>query len=437
MSQLLEEGAEISLRFPDLPKEALCNETGSRLFYGGAPQEPGDWLPSPWASLSRLGTSEDELREEDIKGRNGLKNVPEWKPIHLAECRPWTWLAFLTGCVICCPTRKFYLRRVTWLWNFNLLCAIAHSVLFAFSLAPGLDEVIAPGNTSRFDITIYRQKILWQPGYQFSVSLEDNGMPLRIDYLCAGFFGLSAVFHLLAVVVGLFDCSYWMYWRQLDLAFAPWRWIEYAASGSLMAVAIAVLTGTRNEDTLACIFILHVCTMLMGFFTELYSRPEKLQSDPVVYDFSRWEGDPDPSVIKDNLEGRFYKSSVRNANYRRRMIPHAAGFIPYLTAWTIIVENFLTQLDDLRQGDEDLFARVPSWIPLAVLLIFIIFSTFTFVQIWYQYQPPRHYWKTEIWYCTLSATAKVVLGLLLYVNVLVVDARFDETVSIALSNSTA
>ena len=243
----------------------------------------------------------------------------------------------------------------------------------------------------------------------------------------------------LACFVGFFDRLYWLYWRQLDLAFAWWRWLEYSASGSLMAVAIAVLTGTRQAEVLAAIFILHVCTMAMGFFTELYSRPAS-QATPGYYDFTRWEGDPqrigwnDPDRApghEGNLQLKLWGNrSQRWVNYRRRMVPHIFGFVPYFAAWTIIINGFLVQLDDLRVENEDLFARVPDWIPYAVFATFAIFSTFTFVQIWYQWQPPKHYWKTELWYCTLSASAKIALGTLLYINVINVDARFDETVAL-------
>ena len=44
------------------------------------------------------------------------------------------------------------------------------------------------------------------------------------DLLTAGFFLLSALAHLFAVVVGPFDRFIWIYWRQLDLAFFWWRW---------------------------------------------------------------------------------------------------------------------------------------------------------------------------------------------------------------------
>jgi len=40
-----------------------------------------------------------------------------------------------------------------------------------------------------------------------------------------------------------------------------------------------------------------------------------------------------------------------------------------------------------------------------------------------------YYWKTEIVYCALSATSKVFLGTLLYINVLRA-ASFDESLQV-------
>ena len=96
-------------------------------------------------------------------------------------------------------------------WWLNLFCFLAHGVFTGLSLYPGLGD-----DTGKFDITIWRTKLVWQPGYQYQVSLVDNGMPLRIDYLCAGFFGLSALFHFWACIVGLFESFWFVYWRQLD-----------------------------------------------------------------------------------------------------------------------------------------------------------------------------------------------------------------------------
>jgi hypothetical protein len=64
----------------------------------------------------------------------------------------------------------------------------------------------------------------------YTAELVDNQKPIRIDLLSAAFFGLSALAHTFAVLVGPFDRFIWLYWRQLDLAFFWWRWCAAAAA---------------------------------------------------------------------------------------------------------------------------------------------------------------------------------------------------------------
>lgn len=138
-------------------------------------------------------------------------------------------------------------------------------------------------------------------------------------------------------------------------------------------------------------------TMAFGFLTELFSRP-----DPAA-PLDRWQGDPSDCGAGTNL------------NYLFRMIPHWIGFLPYCTAWWIILNNFYEQLDDLCEPLRDL---MPDFVPYAIFGSFAIFSSFTLVQLVYQSFPPRLYYQTEFWYCGLSATAKLFLGALLTVNVI-------------------
>jgi hypothetical protein len=79
---------------------------------------------------------------------------------------------------------------------------------------------------------------------------------------------------------------------------------------------------------------------------------------------------------------------LRRWNYQRRMLPHVIGIFTYLFAWVPILNHFFQQLEDLRREDEDLFERVPDFVPWAVLGSFLIFTTFTFVQWRYQFISP-------------------------------------------------
>lgn len=51
----------------------------------------------------------------------------------------------------------------------------------------------------------------------------DNEKPVRFDLITAWFFGLSAIFHAIPVIVGPFDRWAWAYWKCIDNAFSYWR----------------------------------------------------------------------------------------------------------------------------------------------------------------------------------------------------------------------
>ena len=51
----------------------------------------------------------------------------------------------------------------------------------------------------------------------------DNGLGFNLAWGTLFFFLISAVFHLLALVFGLFESTWSWYWRQIDDAFCWWR----------------------------------------------------------------------------------------------------------------------------------------------------------------------------------------------------------------------
>lgn len=243
-----------------------------------------------------------------------------------------------------------------------------------------------------------------------------------------------------------------------------------------MVMALYVISGLREQNNLAMAFVLIATTQFFGLLTEMYSRPAPRGTDG----HRGWVGDPIKSAELTRIEQKklafrdrnylvrhqeatkmffinqedqhrheqeilsqgpmpptfeeimklqdYYRAY--NRNYVRRMIPHVLGIFPYVTVWVIFINSFFTQLNDVRIKDEDLFARIPSFVPVAIVGTVVIFTTFTFVQWRYQYLSPDYYWRTEVWYCFLSLTAKVFLGLLLYVNVLMfssVSTALEQT----------
>ena len=243
--------------------------------------------------------------------------------------------------------------------------------------------------------------------------------------------------------------------------------------------------------------------MLCGLATEAWSRPA--ERDDTGY--RGWVGDPPrtPEITKLVYQNRMW--SQRNylnhpglqapkqltfnerlilrdyaraytANYLYRLLPHFIGWVPYLVVWYQYFFHFVSQLNDLRIQDEDIFDRVPDFVPWAVGATCIWFTSFTFVQV---SAPPTlptgcfthrvcvrvcvcvldahsgvistshqvrsahaphtgtpaltfdpeltdEYYKTELIYCFLSAGSKLTLGLFLYISVLMY-ASFGEAIN--------
>lgn len=161
----------------------------------------------------------------------------------------------------------------------------------------------------------------------------------------------------------------------------------------------------RNEAVAASGFVLMAVTMFHGYFTELLSRPDPASGG------TRWIGQ--------RTDGFDFQ------NYLWRMHPHLLGTLPYFSAWTICYKGYQDILDDLRERFTDVGDLIPAFLVAAFVAVFATFSLFSFTQIYYQMRAPVHYWKSELVYCVLSLTSKLILSILLLVNVLVLT-RAEE-----------
>tara|TARA_B100001173_G_scaffold306305_2_gene312964 strand:- start:115 stop:1509 length:1395 start_codon:yes stop_codon:yes gene_type:complete len=357
-------------------------------------------------------------------------------------CNPCLGDGFCCGDFFAKCFRPIRLGRKTWLRLLHLLCFAIHTGWLVATIE------VAWGKGPDMQVEILRVKPQWKmPGkYGYEVA-PSPGIPyVRYDLIVCSFFALSALMHGMWVIDGLVvlvaHCfkrnnwgrvGKWLLWDRLDQCLCWWRcvalplprssqniadpscshrWLEYSASASVMFLALGIAIGVREQNALATIFFLSFTTMWLGFVTEMLSRPRT--------DMKSWEGDPDPKALVEGTPLAFFVTKMRS--YAWRMAPHVLGFFPYITAWVIIINNFVEQLNDLPEETRKL---MPEWVVWAIAGSVTIFSLFTFVQIRYQWIAPEHYWRTELWYCALSATSKVYLGALLYANVLM-RSRFSD-----------
>lgn len=267
----------------------------------------------------------------------------------------------------------------------------------------------------------------------------------------------------------------------MDDAFCWWRWLEYTGSASVMAMGIAVSLGMREENILASIFLLHVCTMVCGFATELWSRPRSYPDGAdyqwaagpgkgykglVQYSALKQEVQPNndgtstvilkagnPNALKriaqDEWEGdrplRFYDSSAPEGerwkryiynsglvdlqyflNFVRRMLPHAFGYIPMGGAWVMMIKFLETSKLDVKRLHNRDDLDIPDWVSVVLYGTVIIFWSFSVIQIIFQYLPPNYYWGSELIYCFMSLTSKLYLGLFLLINVVMVEGSAED-----------
>jgi len=310
------------------------------------------------------------------------------------------------------------LRRSVWLRLLHALCFCLHITFVVITLVIAGDGDML--------VTVKRVRPYWGVGTSYFHDIQPSkNQFVYIDTLTVLFFGCSAFMHSMWLVMPLIHPSWAdrMLWGCLDKCLCWWRWAEYSLSASTMMIAIAITTGIADQNTLLGIFALGFITMWCGYFTELVSRPAKNADGTVNYD--RWEGDPDPLENDATKEEKRAHLMSRITNYAYRMFPHVIGIIPYSVAWFIIVNGWNELMDDLTLcSDSD--GAMPEWVPFLVYGCFTVFSFFTFVQWRYQWIAPEHYWRTEIWYCILSATAKILLGQLLLLNVFSKTVDDDE-----------
>ena len=204
-----------------------------------------------------------------------------------------------------------------------------------------------------------------------------------------------------------------------------------------MFFCLQLIVGIRDQSTLLLSWVLMVCVMLCGWATELWSRPAKREADgyrgwvgdplrtdhimllerkkrahrnrnyelrperPVVYQYEQTinvlssrernqyrEQDvppmPPPLTYMERRELRDYARAY-TVNYLYRMIPHFVGWLPYVACWFVYGNTFLQSLDDVRQENEDLYDRIPAFVPYAIGGTALWFTSFTFVQFRYQY----------------------------------------------------
>ena len=440
------------------------------------PSQPGNWMETRQA----VPTSGDDFT-----------SVPLFSPFKYRV--PVTSVTRKQGdckLFLCCGPR---FTAAQWIWFLNLICFIAHTTMIfvTYHFAYWRHDLDPMEETAHVLIPIYRIRNIptqfmldnnmsqWSPGWNLTSSdpnsglfLWDNGYPINFATLVAAFFATSAIFHFWALIAGAYEYWWFWYWRQLDDAFAYWRWAEYSISASLMAMGMAITLGIREQYALAGIFMLTWATQTYGFLTEYISTPKafmdeenhkypvgplqlKKFSDPSNNEYGKTDYYKDPNALKLISQTEWTSDrplydiknpqqpvgieridylvrAQRTRNWIRRMVPHVFGWFTMTSVWFILV----VQLENAKRDIDEISDRnIPSWVNALIYGTFLIFTQFAFVQIVFQRLNPGFYWATELAYSILSLTAKLYLGLFLLINVIMQDASANDTLGGAGADS--
>lgn len=203
-----------------------------------------------------------------------------------------------------------------------------------------------------------------------------------LTWAVASFSWLSAVFHF-----GNAFCWRKYYIQGLEQAFAPFRWLEYSVSASVMIVILAYIAGTVFRETFVLLFALTFITMTFGHLHEVICRPKSLDE---------WE-----------IPNRLY-----------RLQAHLFGYVPQIFAWAIVIRNFAAAASASTIDSAGEKRQMPGFVYAIVILEVHLFWSFGLVQLVVSLRPPSKYYQGEIAYMWLSVIAKGVLALLCLTSVI-------------------
>jgi hypothetical protein len=117
----------------------------------------------------------------------------------------------------------------------NAVCLVVHATLAYLTLSScnGIRFGVRVNPNCTADgmtVSVWRFATQWPQSNgsavgidELTLTLKRNESPIRFDFLSASFFGLSALFHALALVLGSLQATKWLYWDCLDDCFCWWR----------------------------------------------------------------------------------------------------------------------------------------------------------------------------------------------------------------------
>lgn len=207
------------------------------------------------------------------------------------------------------------------------------------------------------------------------VSCEDkNCYGIDLGWLIISFHILSFSFQTLADITDKTGpiCGYKYSEMILDNK-NPLRFVEYSFSASIMLIAIALLNGVTDINLITSIAVLTSSCQLCGLAVEYVN------------------------------------------NIRIKWLLHLTGWLQFCWAYGIIGHAFFKSIE---VANDSTGVGPPNFVYAIVILLFLLYSSFGFVQL-SELCCEIHPYKKEQVYVILSLTAKLLLGWMIFSNVLI------------------
>lgn len=273
------------------------------------------------------------------------------------------------------------------LWRWNVGMSIFHGILLIATCVIGNLELRVPvyGSSVKLRVGMGNSSA----GWALAPDTDTRVGWMYMTSLVALFFGMSCGFHFGNAFI----------WRKyyeyaLERAYAPFRWIEYSGSASVMILILSYTSGTLLSPMLVSLFALTMITMYFGHLHEVICRPKSLDE---------WE-------CKNKLW---------------RLQAHLLGYVPQCFAWGLIIAQFMDAGGKTTTDASGQTRQMPKFVYAIVFGEMAVFWSFGVVQLIVSLRPPSKYCQGEIAYMWLSLFAKGFLGIIVLGNVLILDNFTD------------
>lgn len=254
-------------------------------------------------------------------------------------------------------------------YNTNLVVAIIQTFLCIASIV-----VISLKSSDKNNLLISSKTLQVNNSITTYGSYDSN----TILGLLIAFTAITAFFHY-SYTFGWFGYNKMIQRKNNSL-----RWIEYSITATIMIIVICLCSGTVELNAQVLIAVMIASCMILG------------------------------DVVEKTLGTRV------------ATICTIVGWLLLIGAWSIIIKNYefvAHGLDVPNCPDKEI--KPPSFVAYLVIILFLFYSSFGFVQLYQLFRPKTLYKKIENTYAYLSVFSKSALVIIILYGVLARSQKLD------------